>query len=46
VPPSGYIEKPYIVMHENVDKAGGDHNMYIPQNDYVGHYHKAWGLSG
>jgi len=44
-PHSGYFEKPYIVTKDNVDKAGGDKSMYIPQNDYVQNYHKIWGIS-
>ena len=45
-PPSGYQEKPYIVTKDNIDKAGGDKNMYIPGNDYIKNYHKIWGLAG
>jgi ribose transport system substrate-binding protein len=44
--PSGYREQPYIVTKDNIDKAGGDKNMYIPQNDYVENYRKIWGVKG
>jgi ribose transport system substrate-binding protein len=44
-PPSGYVEKPYVVTRDNMDKAGGPKSMYIPENDYAKNYRKVWGLS-
>jgi ribose transport system substrate-binding protein len=45
-PPSGYIQPPYLVTHENVDLAGGDKNVFIPNNGYRQRYLKLWGIGG
>ena len=43
-PPSGFVQAPYLVTAENVNKAGGDKNMFVPENDYKNHYLKLWGV--
>lgn len=43
-PPSGFVQPPYLVTSANVDKAGGTKNLFVPENDYKGHYLKIWGV--
>lgn len=43
-PPSGFIQAPYVVVHENVDREGGDQNLFVPSNNYKEHYLKIWGV--
>ncbi|KEA49914.1 MULTISPECIES: substrate-binding domain-containing protein [Mangrovibacter] len=42
--PSGYVTPAHLVTKENIDKDGGQNNMYDPQNDYQGHYKAIWGV--
>ena len=44
LPPSGFVQAPYLVTKENVDKEGGNKNMFIPSNDYKAHYLSLWGV--
>jgi ribose transport system substrate-binding protein len=44
-PPSGFVQPPYLVTAANVDKAGGAQNLFVPENDYKGHYLKLWGVN-
>jgi ribose transport system substrate-binding protein len=44
-PPSGFVQAPYLVTSENVDKEGGDKNIFVPSNDYKNQYLKIWGVS-
>lgn len=43
-PPSGFVQKPYLVTKENVDKEGGDKDIFVPSNNYKAHYLKLWGV--
>jgi len=45
-PPSGFVQPPYLVTHDNVDKEGGDQNTFVPTNDYKQHYLELWGVAG
>lgn len=45
VPPSGYIQNPYLVTHDNVNAEGGDKNAFFPSNGYKEQYLKLWGVS-
>ena len=44
-PPSGFVQAPYLVTKENVDKEGGDKDIFVPSNDYKEHYLKLWGVN-
>lgn len=41
---SGFVQPPYLVTKENVDKEGGDKDIFIPSNNYKAHYLKIWGV--
>ncbi len=43
-PPSGFVQPPYLVTPQNVNTAGGDHDIFVPDNDYKAHYLKIWGV--
>jgi len=43
-PPSGFIQSPYLVTHENIGRDGGPENLFIPSNHYKEHYLKIWGV--
>ncbi len=43
MPPSGFVQAPYLVTPENVHSEGGDQNLFIPSNGYKDHYAKIWG---
>ncbi|HET9018747.1 MAG TPA: substrate-binding domain-containing protein [Acetobacteraceae bacterium] len=43
-PPSGFVQPPYLVTPANVNTAGGEHNIFVPDNDYKAHYLKIWGM--
>lgn len=42
--PSGFIQQPYLVTADNVDKEGGDKNAFFPSNGYRDEYFKIWGV--
>ena len=42
--PSGFVQSPYIVTPENVDREGGDQNQFIPSNNYKERYLQLWGF--
>jgi ribose transport system substrate-binding protein len=44
-PPSGFVQPPYLVTRENVDKEGGDKNSYFPTNGYKEKYKQIWGVA-
>ncbi len=44
VPPSGFVQPPYLVTPANVNAEGGDHNIFVPANDYKAHYLALWGV--
>jgi ribose transport system substrate-binding protein len=44
-PPSGFVQTPYLVTPQNVDKEGGGKDAFIPSNNYKQHYLQIWGVS-
>ena len=44
-PPSGFVQPPYLVTADNVGTEGGDKDIFVPENDYKGHYLKLWGVA-
>ncbi len=44
MPPSGFVQTPYLVTPENIAAEGGDKNTFIPSNDYEKHYLELWGV--
>lgn len=42
--PSGYIQSPYLVTHDNVNSEGGDRNAFFPSNGYKEQYLRLWGV--
>ncbi len=42
--PSGYVQAPYLVTADNVDREGGDNNEFVPSNDYKAKYLALWGV--
>lgn len=45
-PPSGWVQKPYLVTPENVDAEGGEKNTFVPSNGYERRYLELWGVAG
>lgn len=43
---SGYIPAVHIVDKNNVNQDGGTQNLFIPSNNYKGHYEQIWGVTG
>jgi ribose transport system substrate-binding protein len=43
-PPSGFVQPPYLVTPQNVYTMGGEHDIFVPENDYKAHYLKLWGV--
>lgn len=46
MPPSGFVQTPYLVTPENIDAEGGDLNTFIPSNGYEQRYLDLWGIKG
>ncbi|WP_159012921.1 substrate-binding domain-containing protein [Acidisoma sp. S159] len=44
MPPSGFIQAPYLVTPQNVNAEGGDKDAFAPSNDYKKHYLEIWGI--
>ncbi|MDQ2803713.1 MAG: substrate-binding domain-containing protein [Pseudomonadota bacterium] len=44
VPPSGFVQPPYLVTAQNIGQAGGPHDSFVPNNNYKARYLKIWGL--
>lgn len=42
-PPSGFVAPPHLFIKANIDKDGGPHNLYDPQNGYEKVYRQIWG---
>ena len=42
-PPSGYVPPPHLFIASNLDRDGGQNNMYEPENGYRDVYRKIWG---
>jgi ribose transport system substrate-binding protein len=45
VPPSTFVQAPYLVTPDNVNAEGGDKNQFNPTNGYKEHYLKIWGVN-
>ena len=43
-PPSGFVQRPFLVTPANVNAEGGDQNIFIPSNNYKQHYLEIWGV--
>jgi ribose transport system substrate-binding protein len=41
--PSGFVPPPHLFVHANINRDGGEHNIYDPENGYKGIYRKIWG---
>ena len=46
MPPSGFVQTPYLVTPDNINAEGGDKNTFIPSNGYEQHYLDLWGVKG
>jgi ribose transport system substrate-binding protein len=44
MPPSGFVQAPYLVTPQNVNAEGGDKDAFAPTNDYKRHYLEIWGV--
>ena len=44
MPPSGFVQTPYLVTPDNIGTEGGDKDTFIPSNDYEKHYLDLWGV--
>jgi ribose transport system substrate-binding protein len=44
MPPSGFVQTPYLVTPDNIHAEGGDRDTFIPSNNYEQHYLELWGL--
>jgi ribose transport system substrate-binding protein len=42
--PSGYVAPPHLFLQSNLDKDGGDKNIFDPGNGYRDQYKKIWGV--
>ena len=42
-PASGYVPPPHLFIASNLDRDGGQNNMYEPENGYRDIYRKIWG---
>ena len=45
MPPSGFIQAPYLVTADNVDAEGGQNNQFVPSNNYKAEYLRLWGVA-
>ena len=44
-PPSGFVQPPYLVTKDNIGTAGGDKDIFVPDNGYKAQYLKIWGIA-
>ena len=44
MPPSGFVQTPYLVTPDNINAEGGDKNTFIPSNNYEARYLELWGV--
>lgn len=42
--PSSFVPPPHLFIHANINRDGGEHNIYDPENGYKGIYRKIWGM--
>ncbi len=45
MPPSDFVQAPYLVTIDNVDAEGGGNNEFVPSNNYKAEYLKLWGVA-
>ncbi len=43
-PPSGYVTPVHLFINANINKDGGAHNIFDPDNGYQEHYKEIWGV--
>jgi ribose transport system substrate-binding protein len=41
--PSSFVPPPHLFIHANINRDGGEHNIYDPENGYKDIYQKIWG---
>jgi ribose transport system substrate-binding protein len=41
--PSSFVPLPHLFVHANIDRDGGENNIYDPENGYKDIYRKIWG---
>ncbi|MEI8634306.1 hypothetical protein P4S72_24200 [Vibrio sp. PP-XX7] len=41
-PISGYVTPAHLVTADNIHEAGGDNNLYDPENGYRAYYKASW----
>lgn len=44
-PPSGFVQPPYLVTRANVNREGGEKDIFVPANHYKEHYLRIWGVA-
>jgi ribose transport system substrate-binding protein len=42
--PSGFVPPPHLFVLANINRDGGEHNIYDPENGYRDIYRKIWGV--
>lgn len=42
--PSSFVPPPHLFVHDNINRDGGEHNIYDPENGYRDIYRKIWGM--
>jgi ribose transport system substrate-binding protein len=42
MPPSGFVQTPYLVTPQNINAEGGDKDTFIPSNNYAQHFLDIW----
>ena len=42
-PPSGFVAPPHLFIASNLNRDGGQNNIYDPENGYKDQYRKIWG---
>ena len=43
-PPSLFVPPPHLFIHANINRDGGEHDIYDPENGYAEIYKKIWGV--
>ncbi len=43
-PSSGFVAHVHLFINANIDKDGGDKNIFDPGNGYKDQYKKIWGV--
>jgi ribose transport system substrate-binding protein len=45
MPPSGFVQPPYLVTRANVSREGGEKDIFVPANHYKEHYLRIWSVA-